>query len=310
MYCMYLRKSRADLTAEARGEGETLARHEHLLQDTAVRLNLEVGAIYRELLSGESIRNRPVMKRLLSEVEAGMWEGVLVVEIERLARGDTQDQGVVTKTFKYSHTLIVTPSKVYDPNDEFDEEYFEFGLFMSRREYKTINRRMRRGVVQAVRDGCWPYNRAPYGYTIARLPDRSGFTLSVNPHEAAIYRRLILAAAYGTSSASSGNSPAASPARRLGDTLNARYLNDLGLPTRSGKPWTAATVYSIRTNPVQTGKVVYGRRSHVKTIRDGEITKTRPRNTAPEIHPGLHPPLIDETIWKDAQRPFIKQPAD
>jgi site-specific DNA recombinase len=26
-YCMYLRKSRADLDAEARGEGETLARH-------------------------------------------------------------------------------------------------------------------------------------------------------------------------------------------------------------------------------------------------------------------------------------------
>jgi hypothetical protein len=27
-YCMYLRKSRADLEAEARGEGETLKRHE------------------------------------------------------------------------------------------------------------------------------------------------------------------------------------------------------------------------------------------------------------------------------------------
>ena len=28
-YCIYLRKSRADLEAEAHGEGETLARHEH-----------------------------------------------------------------------------------------------------------------------------------------------------------------------------------------------------------------------------------------------------------------------------------------
>ena len=300
MYCMYLRKSRADLTAEARGEGETLAKHEHLLRDTALRLNLEVGAVYRELLSGESIRNRPVMQKLLSEVESGMWDGVLVVEIERLARGDTQDQGVVAKTFKYSHTLIVTPSKIYDPNDEFDEEYFEFGLFMSRREYKTINRRMRRGVIQAVRDGYWPYNRAPYGYDILRLPDHSGFTLSVNPTESNIYRKLIVAAAYGPNNS----------LRRLGDTSNARYLNSLGLPTRSGKPWTAATVYSIRTNPVQTGKVVYGRRSHAKTMRNGEVIRSRPRNPAPEIHPGLHTPLIDEKTWNAAQQPFVKHSSD
>lgn len=30
-YCLYLRKSRADADAEARGEGETLLRHEKAL---------------------------------------------------------------------------------------------------------------------------------------------------------------------------------------------------------------------------------------------------------------------------------------
>ncbi|NMA85098.1 MAG: resolvase, partial [Epulopiscium sp.] len=35
MYCMYLRKSRADIEAEARGEGETLARHKKILLDLA-----------------------------------------------------------------------------------------------------------------------------------------------------------------------------------------------------------------------------------------------------------------------------------
>ncbi|RAZ94375.1 resolvase, partial [Klebsiella oxytoca] len=34
-YCMYLRKSRADLEAEARGEGETLARHRAALLEVA-----------------------------------------------------------------------------------------------------------------------------------------------------------------------------------------------------------------------------------------------------------------------------------
>ncbi len=48
------------------------------------------------------------------------------------------DQGIVSQAFKYSGTRIITPTKTYDPNNEFDEEYFEFGLFMSRREYQTI----------------------------------------------------------------------------------------------------------------------------------------------------------------------------
>ena len=32
-YCMYLRKSRADVEAEARGEGETLTRHQNMLRN-------------------------------------------------------------------------------------------------------------------------------------------------------------------------------------------------------------------------------------------------------------------------------------
>ena len=46
--CIYLRKSRADREAEARGEGETLARHERILLDLARSRNYNVGAIYRE----------------------------------------------------------------------------------------------------------------------------------------------------------------------------------------------------------------------------------------------------------------------
>lgn len=130
------------MEAEAHGEGETLARHEKLLLELAKKRSYNVTQIYREVVSGETIAARPVMQQLLQEVERGLWEGVIVMEVERLARGDTIDQGIMAQTFKYSGTLIITPLKVYDPNNEYDEEYFEFGLFMSRREYKTINRRL------------------------------------------------------------------------------------------------------------------------------------------------------------------------
>ena len=147
-YCIYLRKSRQDLEAEARGEGDTLARHRRTLTELAEARSLPVGAIYEEVVSGDTIAARPQMQRLLQEVEAGQWRGVIVMEIERLARGDSIDQGIVARAFKYSETRIITPFKTFDPNNEYDEEYFEFGLFMSRREYKTIRRRLNAGVQQ------------------------------------------------------------------------------------------------------------------------------------------------------------------
>ena len=152
-YLIYLRKSRSDLEAEAHGEGETLSRHEHTLLELAKRQHLNVTDIYREVVSGDTIAARPMMQRVLSEVEQGVWSGVLVMEVERLARGDTIDQGIIAQTFKFSGTKIITPIKTYDPDNEFDEEYFEFGLFMSRREYKIINRRLQRGRLASAKRG-------------------------------------------------------------------------------------------------------------------------------------------------------------
>ena len=104
-YLIYLRKSRADTEAEARGEGETLARHRTALLSLARRMGLEIGGIYEEIVSGETIAARPQMQRLLAEVEAGQWQGVLVMEIERLARGDSIDQGIVAQAFR-SHPAV------------------------------------------------------------------------------------------------------------------------------------------------------------------------------------------------------------
>ena len=50
-YCIYLRKSRADLEAEARGEGESLARHERILIELAKKYKLRIGAIRKEIVS-------------------------------------------------------------------------------------------------------------------------------------------------------------------------------------------------------------------------------------------------------------------
>ena len=181
-YCAYLRKSRADAENRSASDAEILARHERLLVETARRRGVAISAVYREVVSGDSISARPEMQRLLSDVMAGKWDGVFAVEVTRLARGDTIDQGVVAQVFKYSGTKIITPDRVYNPSSDSDEEYFEFGLFMSRREYKMINQRQQRGRLASIQEGKWVSNKAPYGYIRVKLDRQKGWTLRPNEH--------------------------------------------------------------------------------------------------------------------------------
>lgn len=181
---------RADREAEQRGEMETLSRHEAALLALAARNHHPITKIYREVVSGETIAARPCMQELLSEVEADIWTGVYVMEVERLARGDTIDQGVVSRAFRLSSTLIITPIKTYHPDNEFDEEYFEFGLFMSRREYATIKRRLQRGRDASVREGKYIGNRTPYGYYREEIPHDKGFRLVPDPDQADVVRNI------------------------------------------------------------------------------------------------------------------------
>ena len=283
-YSLYLRKSRADLEVEERGEGETLARHEKMLIELARRYGFSIGKIYREIVSGESIEARPVVQELLKDVESGRWKGVLVVEVERLARGDTMDQGRVAKSFKFSNTKIITPIKIYDPNDEFDEEYFEFGLFISRREYKTINRRLQRGRLSSVKEGKYVGSVAPFGYDRVKLVKDKGYTLAKND-EAPVVEKMFQIYAYN----------------EIAINEVVRRLNSAGYKPRKAKEWTISTVKDILSNPIYIGKIRWDSRKTVKEYRNGKIVNTRPRNENYTLCDGLHEPIIDMETWNIVQ---------
>ena len=166
---LYLRKSRFDDESET--QEQVLARHEKLLTDYCKRNNLIIRKIYREVVSGENIENRPQCQQLLEDVANGLYDGVVVVEIERLSRGNPIDQFEILETFKGAKAKIYTLQKVYDfsTENDIDEEYFEFGLFMSRREYKTIKKRLMRGKKQAQQEGYFIGSYLPFGYDKKRI---------------------------------------------------------------------------------------------------------------------------------------------
>ena len=293
-YCIYLRKSRADAEAEMAGEGETLARHEKTLLALAKKMKLSITKIYKEILSGETIAGRPVMQQLLQDVESGIWEGVLVMEVERLGRGDTMDQGIILNAFKYSQTKIITPVKTYDPNNEFDEEYFEFSQFMSRREYKTILRRMQRGREASAREGKYAGSIAPFGYRRAKLQNEKGYSLEVEPEEAAAVKLAYELYVYGDPQ------PDGSFAD-IGRATIAKRLDQMGIKNRKGGTWATASVTRMLQNPAYIGKIHWNRRPHKKNTENGKIKISRPLAEDYILVDGLHEPIISEELWNLAQ---------
>lgn len=283
-YCCYLRKSRKDIEAEAHGQGETLARHEKRLKEYASSVGIKISKFYKELVSGETISARPVMKQLLADVENGMWTGVLVVEVERLARGNTLDQGIVSNAFQYSNTKIITPLKTYDPNNDYDEEYFEFGLFMSRREYKKINQRLHEGILASVKEGKHVGTSAPYGYEKYKLPKQKGYSLKIKEYEAEMIKLIF-------DLYNSGN----------GLDFISHKLNSLGFKPRRGKSFAKSSIKHILTNPVYIGKIKYTDKATTKKVINGEIVRVKNDNRNIIYVDGLHDSIIDLDTWNKAQ---------
>lgn len=259
---IYLRKSRADMEAEARGEGETLARHKRQLLELAQARNYNVLAIFEEIVSGENIVNRPEMIKLLQTIESNphKCDGVMVMDIDRLGRGNMQDQGLILDTFKETETMIITPRKIYDLNDEFDEEFSEFEAFMARKEYKMIKKRMQRGRVASIEEGNYISPIPPYGFSI--VSNKNGRYLVPKEPEAEIVQLIF--------------SMYADPSANNGSRTIAKHLNDLKIPSQTGKEWSANSVVFMIKNPTYDGKVKW----------KGKIYK------------GKHAPLIDPKTYQ------------
>lgn len=294
-YAIYLRKSRADLEAEKLGEGETLTRHKKILTELAVRKGFYVEKIYQEIVSGETIEARPEIQSLIADCYAGKYKGIIIVEITRLSRGNQGNAQTILDCLRYSNAnngvLVVTPTKIYDiAHSQEDEEYMEFELFMSRREYKMIQKRMERGRKQAVVEGNFMGSYRPYGYNIHKT--KTSRTLIPNEPEAEIVRKIY--------------NWIVDDKMTPGQIM--KKLTALGVPTYTGSPeWSIATIKDIIRNPIYIGKVRWNHRMQVKTMKNGELVSNRPRMHETDqymLYDGKHKALIGEDMFEKANSRF------
>lgn len=297
VYAIYLRKSRADVEAEKLGEGETLTRHKKILTELAARKGLYICKIYQEIVSGETIEARPEIQKLMTDCYNGKYKGILIVEVTRLSRGNQGDAQKILDCLKYSNrnngVLVITPTKTYDvAHSKEDEEYMEFELFMSRREYKMIQKRMDRGRKHAVVEGNYMGSYRPYGYDIIKT--KTSRTLVPNPEEAPIVKKIFEWYAN----------------ENLTPYKIALKLMSMGVPTYRGEvEWNRESVRSILMNPTYIGKVRWNDRMQIKTMVDGELVTSRPRSNHTDHYmeyDGKHKKyaLVDEETFRKVQAQF------
>ena len=125
----YLRKSRKDTELYSNESvEETLARHKKTIQEWAYATfgtYIPDENIKEEVVSGETISGRPVLQEVLKLIENDKYRAVVCVDVQRLGRGDLEDQGRIIKHFRFSNTKVLTPNQFFDLNNNYDRKFFE-----------------------------------------------------------------------------------------------------------------------------------------------------------------------------------------
>ena len=283
-YLMYLRKSRSDDPHET--VEEVLAKHEHILQNYAMAMldqKIPEENIYREVVSGETIEDRPEIKRLFELMQSNTIKGVLVVDCQRLSRGDLIDCGTILQNFKYTNTLIVTPKKIFDLSNEYDYKSVKSEL-MAGSDYldymKTI---MQRGTLQSVLEGNYLPTRTPFGYKKVKEGKKRQYLVpdpETAPFLKMIYEKFL-----------EGYSPYA-----IGT-----MLDDLGIKPFMSEHWHERTIKKILSNEVYTGCIVWNRCKVEKRIVNGKVKKVRVPQKKPIIVHETHKALITQEMFDRVQ---------
>lgn len=192
------------------------------------------------------------MKQLLIDVDDNRYDGVLVMDIDRLGRGEHSDWAEICKAFLYTGTYVITPQKIYDLSQEQDEMLFDFQAIFAKMEYKIIKKRMRQGKVAGAKKGMWTNGRPPYPYVYNRETKQ----VEVDADKQKIYRMIIDKYLLGQSS------------QEIAIWLNRKNI----APPYSGKRnkygWSNNTVSRLVTSEIHLGYTIYGKtRNHRGTAQ-------------------------------------------
>ena len=199
--------------------------------------------------------DRPALKTLISDIEAGRIDVVVVYKIDRLSRSLT-DFAKLVEVFDTHDVTFVSVTQSFNTTTSMGRLTLNILLSFAQFEREVTAERIRDKVAASRKKGMWMGGHPPLGYDVK---DRK---LVINEKEAATVR-MIFERFLTIGSA----------------TLLARTLAAEGVTTKRGKPIDKGALYKLLGNRVYIGKAV-----HKGTAYPGEHEAIIDRGLWDKVH--------------------------
>lgn len=204
--------------------------------------------LYEEIESGGKFEERKILLQLLSDITQGLYDGLVVVELSRIARDNLYSQ-MIAKVLEDNNVPIITPNRIYNLTDESDRLMYDMESMISSKELRTITRRMKNGKLEGARRGEWVQGVPPFGYK------RGGNKkLVIVEAEANLIRQIFNYAENG-----------------YGVPNIAKKLK--GYKTRAGNSFTDTAVYAILNNKTYMGSIIYNVKDKKGNITENIVAR-------------------------------------
>ena len=211
--------------------------------------------------------DRPALKQLLSAIEAGHIDCVVVYKVDRLSRS-LLDFAKMMEVFEQQQVTFVSVTQQFSTTNSMGKLTLNILLSFAQFEREIISERTRDKIAATRRKGKWSGGRPILGYDV----DPATNKLIINFEEATRVRAIFrLYAEHGS-------------LLPVVQELNKRGWRNKVVTTRKGvikggTEITRTSLWQLLTNPLYAGKVRY---------------KT-------EVHKGEHEAIVDELLWQRVQ---------
>ena len=211
---------------------------------------------------------RPALKRLLQNVEAGEIDCVVVYKVDRLSRS-LLDFSRIVETFDKHGVSFVAVTQQFNTTNSLGRLTLNILLSFAQFEREIIAERTRDKMWAARKKGKWIGGHPLLGYDI----DSGGGRILINPAEAEQVREI-----YRLYEKERGLIPVVQELNRRGWHLK-QWTSKKGIE-RGGKPFTKSALFKMLTNATYLGKVAFK-----GTMYEGE-----------------HEGIVDAAIWEAVQQ--------
>jgi DNA invertase Pin-like site-specific DNA recombinase len=181
---------------------------------------------------------RPALKRLLADIEAGLVDVVVVYKIDRLSRS-LMDFAKLVQIFDQNEVTFVSVTQSFNTTTSMGRLTLNILLSFAQFEREVIGERVRDKIAASRARGMWMGGPVPLGY---RVENRK---LLVDEAAAATVRRVF-----------EGFAEIGSATRLL------PILRGEGLLTKHGRPFDKGAVYKLLANRVYLGEAVHKGKSY------------------------------------------------